>query len=385
MVLLEGILPDYYEVELKIKMKELLKKNLINLKGKSINKKLIIIESDDWGSIRIPSRKVSQNLIDIGLLNKNNPFDTLDCLENEQDLKLLFEVLNNFKDHLGNRPVITGNMVMANPDFEAIKKSNFSEYKYELFTETYKRNSIHTIAVLQRGIQEKLFSPQFHAREHLNVNLWMRYLQNQDQNFHAAFSQGCFSIKDSSPTNRRNNIMASYDYYSSEDLNAIQDSIKEGLKMFESVFGKKSETTICPCYVWDHNVERVFNGAGINTFQGSKYQNIPVIDSKNFKRKLRYLGQRESDNIYFIRNCLFEPAINSKIDWVNKCLESIKVAFFWNKPAVIGTHRINFAGGIDPKNRDCNLQLLELLLSKILNKWPEVEFISSAELTTYYK
>lgn len=368
-------------------MKELVKKNIINVKGKSIHKKLIVIESDDWGSIRIPNPKVSQQLIDVGLLNKNNPFDTLDCLENDQDLLTLFGVLSNFKDHLGNTPVITGNMVMANPDFEAIKKSNFREYKYEVFTETYKRNSssINTTAVLRQGIQEKLFSPQFHAREHLNINLWMRYLQDQDHSFHTAFNQDCFSIRDSSHTNRRSNIMAAYDYYSNEDLNAIRQSIKEGLELFEAVFKKKSETTVCPCYVWDHNVEKVFNEAGINTFQGSKYQNIPVKGYNNFKQKLRYNGQKEAGNTYFIRNCLFEPTINGKIDWVNKCLESIKVAFFWSKPAVIGTHRINFSGGIDLKNREYSLKLLELLLSKILKKWPDVEFISSAELAAYYK
>ena len=132
-------------------MKELVKKNIINVKGKSIHKKLIVIESDDWGSIRIPNPKVSQQLIDVGLLNKNNPFDTLDCLENDQDLLTLFGVLSNFKDHLGNAPVITANMVMANPDFEAIEKNNFRVYEYEVFTETYKRNarSINTLDILR--------------------------------------------------------------------------------------------------------------------------------------------------------------------------------------------------------------------------------------------
>jgi hypothetical protein len=367
-------------------MKELLKKNIINLKGKSLTKKLIVIESDDWGSIRIPSREVSQTLINKGLLDKNNPFDTIDCLESEEDLQSLFGVLGNFKDHLGNTPIITANMVMANPDFDAIKTSNFKDYKFEVFTDTYKRNSVtsSTIEALQQGIQEKLFFSQFHAREHLNINLWMQYLQNQDQNFHTAFDQECFSIKDPSPTNRRNNIMATYDYYSKEDLNVIRKSIIEGLELFEAVFEKKSETTICPCYVWDDKVEAVFNETGIHTFQGSKYQNVPVNGYSRFKKKFRYNGQKDSDNTYFIRNCLFEPAINSKIDWVNKCMESIKVAFYWNKPAIIGAHRINFVGGIDPKNREDNLELLNSLLLKVLKNWPEVEFISSAELTKYY-
>lgn len=367
-------------------MKERIKKNIINLKGKSLRKKLIVIESDDWGSIRIPSGEVSKTLIEKGLLDKNNPFDTIDCIEHVQDYQSLFEVLSSFKDHLGNTPIMTANMVMANPDFDAIKKNGFKDYKYEAFTETYKRTdgTSHTFEILQQGIEHGVIVPQFHAREHLNISLWMRYLQNQNEDFHFAFDQGCFSIKDISTANRRNNIMATYDYYSDDDLKVVGQSIKEGLTLFESVFKKKSITTIAPCYVWDHSIVTIFNEAGVTVFQGSKYQNIPVRGSINFKQKLRYMGQKESNNAYFIRNCLFEPAINNKIDWVDKCLESIKIAFFWGKPAIIGTHRINYVGGIESKNRDNNLELLDLLLSKILKSWPEVEFISSEGLVAYY-
>src|SRR5690554_172265 len=367
-------------------MLELLKKNIINVRGKSFKKKLIVIESDDWGSIRIPSRNVANTLIDKGLLDKNNPFDTIDCLEQEADLQGLLDVLGSHKDHLGNAPIVTANMVMANPDFEAIKENNFSAYHYELFTETYNRNpaTANNFKILEQGIEEKLILPQFHAREHLNSILWMQYLQNQREDFHIAFNQGCFAIKDASSTNRRKNIMATYDYYSAADLQLIKQAIIEGLHLFETVFDRKSETTISPCYVWDKQVEDVFNEAGIHTFQGSKYQNIPIAGASNFKKKLRYMGQRESKNTYLIRNCLFEPAINKKVDWVDACMESISVAFFWNKPAIIGSHRINFAGGIDEQNRTENLTLLHTLLSKILKKWPDVEFITSEELATYY-
>ena len=307
-------------------------------------------------------------------------------MESEQDLQGLLDVLNSHKDHLGNRPVVTANMVMANPDFETIKESGFSTYTYEVFTETYNRNpaTANSFKVLQQGIQEKLIVPQFHAREHLNSILWMQYLQNQREDFHVAFEQECFSIKDTSPTNRRKNIMASYDYYSKADLQTIQEAIKEGVALFEEVFHKKSETTIAPCYVWNSKVEKSFNDLGIATFQGSKYQNIPLENTNTFKRKLRYMGQKESKNTYLIRNCLFEPAINNKIDWVDACMESIRVAFFWNKPAIIGSHRINFSGGIDPKNRETNLELLDSLLSQIVAMWPDVAFISSAELAKYY-
>jgi len=41
---------------------------------------------------------------------------------------------------------------------------------------------------------------------------------------------------------------------------------------------------------------------------------------------------------------------------------------------------LNFIGAINEKNRTQNLQLLEELLSKIMKRWPDVEFMSSDEL-----
>ena len=51
-----------------------------------------------------------------------------------------------------------------------------------------------------------------------------------------------------------------------------------------------------------------------------------------------------------------------------------------NRPAIISSHRVNYVGFLDERNRDKNLKLLKTLLDKILNKWPDVEFLSSDEM-----
>ena len=81
-----------------------------------------------------------------------------------------------------------------------------------------------------------------------------------------------------------------------------------------------------------------------------------------------------------VRNCEFEPSSNPDVDWVDKCLSDIRMAFQWGKPAVISAHRVNFVGYIDSKNRDRNLRSLERLLTSIVRQWPEVEFLSGVEL-----
>lgn len=56
------------------------------------------------------------------------------------------------------------------------------------------------------------------------------------------------------------------------------------------------------------------------------------------------------------------------------------MAFRWNKTAIISTHRINFIGLIDNRNREKNLKLFKILLSEIVKRWPDVEFITSEQL-----
>jgi hypothetical protein len=110
-----------------------------------------------------------------------------------------------------------------------------------------------------------------------------------------------------------------------------------------------------------------------------KYQILPKTD--NNKRKLirHYLGEKNNwTQYYLIRNCGFEPSVDNT-DF-NKTLNEISNAFFWKKPAIISTHRINFIGELVENNRTKNLNALETLIKKILIKWPDVEFITSDNL-----
>jgi hypothetical protein len=368
-------------------MLERIKKHIINIPGKRLDRKLLVLESDDWGSIRIPDLAAKNRLMDLGLLSVHDPFSKFDTLESADDLEALFSVLNQFNDEKGNSPVITANIVVGNPDFQKIKYSDFSEYYFEAFTQTYQNLSVGVdpFSVMQKGIDEGLFFPQYHAREHLNVSTWMQLLQSGDEAFRKAFESGCFSIDYKARGNRRNNLMAAYDYNTVEDLSFIRRSISEGLALFEQHFQFKSITTIAPCYVWDAAIEDIFLENGVAVFQGSRFQNTPQPNSSDFKKIFHYNGEKVKEKVYLSRNGLFEPSINQNIHWVDKAMESIATAFAWNKPAVIGTHRLNYVGSLVPENRDRNLRTLAQLLTQVLQKWPDVEFVNSAELADLYQ
>jgi len=367
-------------------MRETLKKHIINVRGSRLDQKYVVFESDDWGAIRIPNLETRDELLQKGLTRKNDPFSQCDSLETTQDYKMLFEVLKKHTDKNGHYPVITANFILNNPDFDKIAANDFKKYYSESFIETYKKypDSEKAWELLNVGIDDQLIMPQFHGSEHLNVIRWMNKLKAGDERFRFAFEKKCYAIDEIGNENRRQNLMATYDYNNDGELAFLQKSIKIGLKQFEEIFGFKSITNISPCYVWDSKVEQELLKGGVKGFQGSFLQNCPIPE-ESFKKKYRYNGQKNKDEqLYFVRNCLFEPSLNTNIDWVSKCMESIDISFKWGKPAIIGTHRINFAGRLGLEQRDKNLEMLDQLLTKILKKWPEVRFTDSTALLKEY-
>jgi hypothetical protein len=98
------------------------------------------------------------------------------------------------------------------------------------------------------------------------------------------------------------------------------------------------------------------------------------------RRRLHYLGQMSPTGCYYlVRNCFLEP-VAVRGDVVGSCLRKIARAFYWHKPAVIGTHRYNYVGAIDPANRASGLRQLSDLLQAVCRRWPDVCFLSSPEL-----
>ena len=108
-------------------------KYLSNILDWKTKRRIVVIESDDWGSIRSSSRDSLKYLQKKGMPVEKCHYMSNDSLASEQDLVSLFEVLSSFKDGHDNSPIITANCLTANPDFLRIKNSDFQEYYFEEF------------------------------------------------------------------------------------------------------------------------------------------------------------------------------------------------------------------------------------------------------------
>src|SRR5690554_3899588 len=94
-------------------------------RGWRTNRKIVVIESDDWGSIRMPNKIVFERMLKLNYDVHRCNYSRYDTLASQQDFSHLFDVLSSFKDGNGNHPIITANTIVANPDFEKIRENDF--------------------------------------------------------------------------------------------------------------------------------------------------------------------------------------------------------------------------------------------------------------------
>jgi len=351
----------------------------INRKGKNLKEKLIVIESDDWGAIRTPSREVLTYFEQKGFDITNSIYKN-DALASQDDLERLFEVLQKYKGSDGKPAAVTANAIMANPDFEKIREYDFRDYFYEPFTETLKRYPKHqgNFELWKKGSAERIFHPQFHGREHLNIKRWMKALQSKGEKILTSFDQqATYSGKDDY------SFMEAYDWDVPHDVDEHKTIIADGLSIFKYHFGFQPESFIAPCYNWDTELESFLAGQGIQWIQSLRSQLQPTGEFNIYQPIRHSFGQQQNGLRYNIRNCFFEPSMLPQKDWVNSCLAQIQAAFLFSKPAVICSHRINFISFINSKNGERGLNDLDQLLKTIVKKWPEAKFITTDELSRY--
>lgn len=175
--------------------------------------------------------------------------------------------------------------------------------------------------------------------------------------------------------------MDALNYQNDHEKSIVLNSINEGLRLFKQLWGFDSESFIAPCYVWNTEIEDTLMSKGVRFIQGVYVQYENSSSNGQESKKYHFTGQKNhSGQVYLVRNAVFEPSSNRFIDPVRNCLREIEVAFRMRKPAIICSHRVNYFGAIFPENRTKNIILLKQLLTAIIDKWPDVEFMSSDQM-----
>lgn len=358
-----------------------LRKNLSNVLGWRTKRKIVVFESDDWGSIRTRSKADYIAMLNQGLELDRSNFTRYDALESNSDLENLFDLLIKHKDSSGRHPVITPMCVVANPHFEKIEDSGFRDYHYETFPETSKKYPQHdrVSELWQKGINDRLFVPQLHGREHLNVSRWMRALQSGNEGLRLAFRHHSFGAS-IYKGKRLPEYLAAFDPDTPQDILSYEHILTDAGDIFTNICGYKPQHFIASNSSEPKSLEKKLKEIGVLFLTRYKIQRYPLGNGK-FRSQFNWLGKRNKiGQIYLTRNAGFEPSDLSNNDWVGSCLKEIDNAFWWEKPAIISSHRVNYVGYLKPKNAVKGLKQLDFLLTQIIRQWPSVEFMTSSEL-----
>ena len=351
--------------------------NLIkNAFGATTNRKLVAFLVDDWGSVRTRDKKAVEYLKSKQIDIDKSRFSRFDSLASESDLCALFDTLQSVKDKNGNYACFTAVMNPCNPNFEAIRNNHFTEFVSEPFTDTlHKYGYTNVFDLWQEGIAEKIFYPVFHGTEHVSRSQLMKSLQTNHPPDRWAFECDTVGVPGS-----LNGIMQPCYVKSANDNEAIIEVLLHGLDVFEELFGfptryfKAGDDVISPA------IYPTLKDFGVKYMDEPIYMNRYLGDGKTkrcfaFTGKTNHAGQR-----LLVRNCMFEPTVNLHVDAFSHCLQMINAAFTMKKPAIISSHRVNYVGAIDEKNREDGLARLTLLLKEMVKRYPEVEFVNACQL-----
>lgn len=354
--------------------------NLKNIPGWSTRRKIIVIECDDWGSIRMPSRDAFNKMRSRGLNVDNNRFSRYDTLETSEDLEMLFTVLRSVRDANGRPAVMTAVTSTANPDFSRIRESGFLHYYNESFTATlrsYYQND-NVLKTWIGGMTDGIFVPELHGREHLAVNAWMKCLKEGDEQLLFAFNNGFVSLDVKGLPAILSEFRPGFYFNSIEEMPFLVNAVRDSVGVFKHAFGRAPSAFVPPNGLFHPELDREVAAQGIKYLFVSNIMPYPTGGGRIANRWL-VTGMKGPGGLrYYTRNCAFEPG-DEKYGGTGLTLRQIDAAFRWGKPASISTHRVNFVGGLSEKNREKGLTELKALLKSIVRQWPEAEFMSAVE------
>jgi hypothetical protein len=353
--------------------------------GWKTNRKIIVFSVDDYGNVRLNSKEARANMDQAGMKIYSR-FDLLDTLETKEDLAQLYEVLSSIKDKNGRHVVFTPFALPCNINFEKMAQENFEQFHYETLPETYEKLSQQQPDVYlgawdlwKEGIEKGFLKPQFHGREHLNLAIFKDKLKKNDFQLLTALKNNSFTSIDDEDYPAMSS-MAAFDFWDVEDNKVLIKMLEDGLSLFEKVYGYPSSYFTPPVFSIHHSLFSTLKQNGIQFIDLALIRNEHQGFNR-FKKSFNFIGKKTKEGLtILVRNVVFEPTEDRGIDWVDFTMKQISTAFRWNKPAIISSHRVNFCGHIDPKNREKGLSTLKRLLQEIVKKWPDVEFMSADEL-----
>jgi hypothetical protein len=296
----------------------------------------VALESDDWGLAGfVPSARVWDGLRREDLSPGGFPGvywnSTLEDSTTVADLAALL-ALHRGRD--GLPAVLQPNYVMSSLAWE---DGRWHRYDLPDLPRKYQRPGLWAAVAAARRLG--VWYPEFHAAWHYDPAL-RREATVTSAVAREAAARGIMLFPGSE---------AARELGSWRPIPVLALELDEALAVFERAFGRRPGSLIAPDYTWNGRVESLWSSRSLNVIQAKREQRHPDLPSGTIGRVLKVLERQwakstRAGRTYLERNCRLEPAQSPDPEaTVVACVRETARAWRRGEPAIVETHRVNFA------------------------------------------
>lgn len=303
----------------------------------------VVLESDDWGLCGFTPDRETIDGADMSAIDPGEAPDVYrySTLESAADVRRLARLLADHTGRDGFPAVLQPNYIVSSLTYEAPDAPGEAPtWRLASLPELpafYARPGLW--AAVRDAMRAGVWWPEYHGRWHFDPReRKARVAENAEARRVAA--RGLLLFPD---------IDRSYELSITRDPARLAGELTDGIEIFRTLFGRPPGSVIAPDYAWNRDREIMWRDAGLGIVQAKREQRSLVkygatlMDRvrKVAERSWRYLTERRL--VYLDRNCRLEGAQTSRPDeHAADCLADVHSAWRSGKPAIIGTHRVNY-------------------------------------------
>ncbi|MBU0741597.1 hypothetical protein KJ554_04490 [bacterium] len=341
----------------------------------------VVIESDDWGLCGFTPSRGALDSIDIEAICPGEfpPVYLYSTLEDGATVARLADLLSAHPGRDGVPAVFQPNYIMGSLSYAASTPDNTDRIWRRAILpslpEKYGRDDLWP--AVRQAIAAGVWWPEYHGMWHYDPEDRRTTVAGNGEAQDAA-RLGLLIFPDGA---------RSYELALDRDPEEFIAELREGMGAFAKLFGRAPQSVAAPDYAWDRLRERMWLREGLRIIQAKREQRslskleVTIWDRiwKVCERSWRYLTEKEI--VYLNRNCRLEGAqAEDSSRHASTCIESVQRAWRSGEPAIVGTHRVNYAH-FDPETVDVGFAALVHVLDQ-LGGDPEHEPIYLTDVET---
>ena len=295
-------------------------------------------------------------------------------------MESLFDVIERHRGGDGRPAVFTAFYSTANPDYDAIEKSDFTKYHDIPIDRGWSQGweSDGAMAAARAGMERGVFYPEYHARlHHSSPHLWLEILRGGHEDtdvFRMLFENRMYEFNRHLPEYERMAIREQLDW------------ISEGIATFERAFDMPprcainsdgipgTEESWALCGIRARSLKSVVLNDGRQVRPYGKLKPDGTMDGTTpMGRYNRFL-----DMTYLNRNAFFEVA-HRKPGVLDDAYRAILGCWERGEPAVVSTHRLGYCSLVED-TMQYSLEQLDALLARFGEEHSDVVYMTSWEV-----